>query len=155
MLGNFSFGNYFKKEAISQTLGILVTEVLELDKSKLYVTIYPDDKEAYDYWHNMIGLADERIFKFDDNFWEIGEGPCGPDSEIFYDLALNAAVASLRATSAVTATVTWKFGTRFHPVQPDERRKIRTLERKTSIPAAASNDWLRSFSRRNRTLKQT
>lgn len=85
MLGNFSFGNYFKKEAISWAWEFL-TEVLELDKSKLYVTIYPDDKEAYDYWHNMIGLADERIFKFDDNFWEIGEGPCGPDSEIFYDL---------------------------------------------------------------------
>lgn len=85
MLGNFSFGNYFKKEAISWAWEFL-TEVLKLDKSKLYVTIYPDDKEAYDYWHNMIGLADERIFKFDDNFWEIGEGPCGPDSEIFYDL---------------------------------------------------------------------
>ncbi len=85
MLGNFSFGNYFKKEAISWAWEFL-TEVLELDKSRLYVTIYPDDKEAYDYWHNMIGLADERIFKFDDNFWEIGEGPCGPDSEIFYDL---------------------------------------------------------------------
>lgn len=85
MLGNFSFGNYFKKEAISWAWEFL-TKVLELDKSKLYVTIYPDDKEAYDYWHNMIGLADERIFKFDDNFWEIGEGPCGPDSEIFYDL---------------------------------------------------------------------
>lgn len=85
MLGNFSFGDYFKKEAISWAWEFL-TEVLELDKSKLYVTIYPDDKEAYDYWHNMIGLADERIFKFEDNFWEIGEGPCGPDSEIFYDL---------------------------------------------------------------------
>ena len=85
MLGNFSFGNYFKKEAISWAWEFL-TKVLELDTDKLYVTIYPDDKEAYDYWHNMIGLADERIFKFDDNFWEIGEGPCGPDSEIFYDL---------------------------------------------------------------------
>lgn len=85
MLGNFSFGNYFKKEAISWAWEFL-TKVLELDTDKLYVTIYPDDKEAYDYWHNMIGLADERIFKFEDNFWEIGEGPCGPDSEIFYDL---------------------------------------------------------------------
>ncbi len=85
MLGNFSFGNYFKKEAISWAWEFL-TEVLELDKDKLYVTIYPNDDEAYDYWHNMIGLSDERIFKFEDNFWEIGEGPCGPDSEIFYDL---------------------------------------------------------------------
>lgn len=85
MLGNFSFGDYFKKEAISWAWEFL-TKVLELDTDKLYVTIYPDDKEAYDYWHNMIGLADERIFKMDDNFWEIGEGPCGPDSEIYYDL---------------------------------------------------------------------
>lgn len=85
MLGNFSFGDYFKKEAISWAWEFL-TEVLALDKDKLYVTIYPDDTEAYDYWHNMIGLADERIFKMEDNFWEIGEGPCGPDSEIFYDL---------------------------------------------------------------------
>ena len=85
MLGNFSFGDYFKKEAISWAWEFL-TKVLELDTDKLYVTIYPDDTEAYDYWHNMIGLADERIFKFEDNFWEIGEGPCGPDSEIFYDL---------------------------------------------------------------------
>ena len=85
MLGNFSFRDYFKKEAISWAWEFL-TKVIELDPDKLYVTIYPDDKEAYDYWHNMIGLADERIFKFDDNFWEIGEGPCGPDSEIFYDL---------------------------------------------------------------------
>ncbi len=85
MLGNFSFGDYFKKEAISWAWEFL-TKVIELDPDKLYVTIYPDEKEAYDYRHNMICLADERIFKFDDNFWEIGEGPCGPDSEIFYDL---------------------------------------------------------------------
>ena len=63
-----------------------MTEVLELDTNKLYVTVYPEDEEAYDIWHNIIGLADERIFKLEDNFWEIGEGPCGPDSEIFYDL---------------------------------------------------------------------
>lgn len=85
MLGNFSFGNYFKKEAITWAWEFL-TEVLELDTNRLYVTIYPDDKEAYDLWHNVIGLADDRIFKFEDNFWEIGEGPCGPDSEIFYDI---------------------------------------------------------------------
>ena len=85
MLGNFSFGNYFKKEAISWAWEFL-TKVLELDQSKLSVTIYPDDDEAYGYWHNMIGLPDDHIFKMDDNFWEIGEGPCGPDSEIFYDL---------------------------------------------------------------------
>ncbi len=85
MLGNFSFGDYFKKEAITWAWEFL-TEVLELDMNKLYVTVYPEDEEAYDIWHNIVGLADERIFKLEDNFWEIGEGPCGPDSEIFYDL---------------------------------------------------------------------
>ena len=85
MLGNFSFGDYFKKEAITWA-GEFLTEVLELDTNKLYVTVYPEDEEAYDIWHNIVGLADERIFKLEDNFWEIGEGPCGPDSEIFYDL---------------------------------------------------------------------
>ena len=85
MLGNFSFGDYFKKEAITWAWEFL-TEVLELDTNKLYVTVYPEDEEAYDIWHNIVGLADERIFKLEDKFWEIGEGPCGPDSEIIYDL---------------------------------------------------------------------
>lgn len=85
MLGNFSFGDYFKKEAIHWAWEFL-TEVIKLDKDKLYVTIYPDDEEAHEVWHNEIGLAEERIIRLEDNFWEIGEGPCGPDSEIFYDL---------------------------------------------------------------------
>ena len=84
MLGNFSFGDYFKKEAISWAWEFL-TEVIKLDSSRLYVTIYPDDKEAYDYWHTMIGLPENHIYPLADNFWEIGEGPCGPDSEIFFD----------------------------------------------------------------------
>lgn len=85
MLGNFSFGNYFKKEAIDWAWEFL-TDVLQLDQSKLYVTVYPDDDEAYGYWHDMIGVPEDHISRLEDNFWEIGEGPCGPDSEIFYDL---------------------------------------------------------------------
>lgn len=84
MLGNFSFGDYFKKEAITWAWEFL-TEVIRLDKSRLYITIYPDDHEAHDYWHKMIGLPENHIYPLSDNFWEIGEGPCGPDSEIFYD----------------------------------------------------------------------
>lgn len=84
MLGNFSFGDYFKKEAISWAWEFL-TEVVKLEKEKLYVTVYPKDKEAYDYWKNMIGIPENHIFALEDNFWEIGEGPCGPDTEIFYD----------------------------------------------------------------------
>lgn len=85
MLGNFSFGDYFKKEAIHWAWEFL-TEVIKLDKNRLYVTVYPEDNEAYDLWHKEIGLPEDHISRLEDNFWEIGEGPCGPDSEIFYDL---------------------------------------------------------------------
>ncbi|MCF0156001.1 MAG: alanine--tRNA ligase, partial [Veillonella sp.] len=85
MLGNFSFGDYFKHDAIHWAWEFL-TEVIKLDKNKLYVTVYPDDQEAYDTWHKECGVEESHISRLDDNFWEIGEGPCGPDSEIFYDL---------------------------------------------------------------------
>lgn len=86
MLGNFSFGDYFKKEAITWSWEFL-TVTLGLDPNRLYPSVYVDDKEAYDLWHDMIGIPCERIFKFgkEDNFWEHGSGPCGPCSEIYYD----------------------------------------------------------------------
>ncbi|APC96528.1 alanine--tRNA ligase [Francisella frigiditurris] len=87
MLGNFSFGDYFKKEAISFAWEFL-TEEISLPKEKLWVTIYATDEEAFDVWHNHIGLDKERIIRIDssDNFWEMGDtGPCGPCTEIFYD----------------------------------------------------------------------
>ena len=86
MLGNFSFGDYFKKEAISWSWEFL-TEVLEMDPERLYPSVYQDDDEAFDLWHEMIGIPKERIFRFgkEDNFWEHGSGPCGPCSEIYYD----------------------------------------------------------------------
>ncbi|MDQ0190513.1 alanine--tRNA ligase [Alicyclobacillus cycloheptanicus] len=85
MLGNFSFGDYFKQEAIPWAWEFL-TQHLELDPARLSVTIHHSDDEAYAIWHDVVGLPDERIIRGDeDNFWEIGEGPCGPCSEIFYD----------------------------------------------------------------------
>ena len=86
MLGNFSFGDYFKKEAITWSWEFL-TVTLGLDPNRLYPSVYVDDDEAYDLWHDMIGIPSERIFKFgkEDNFWEHGSGPCGPCSEIYYD----------------------------------------------------------------------
>lgn len=86
MLGNFSFGDYFKREAIHWAWEFL-TEIIELDKDRLYVTVYEQDQEAYDIWHKEIGLNPEKISKNgkDDNFWELEEGPCGPCSEINYD----------------------------------------------------------------------
>ena len=85
MLGNFSFGDYFKNEAIGFAWEFL-TGVLELEPALLSVTVHHSDDEAFAIWHKKIGLPKERIVLGDeDNFWEIGEGPCGPCSEIFYD----------------------------------------------------------------------
>ncbi|HIX58360.1 MAG TPA: alanine--tRNA ligase [Candidatus Blautia gallistercoris] len=86
MLGNFSFGDYFKKEAIAWSWEFL-TQVVGLDPDRLYPSIYLDDEEAFEIWNKDIGIAPERIFRFgkEDNFWEHGAGPCGPCSEIYYD----------------------------------------------------------------------
>ena len=87
MLGNFSFGDYFKEDAIKYAWEFL-TEVLKLDKEKLWITVYKDDDEAEEIWKNIIGVDPKRIARLgdDDNFWSMGDtGPCGPCSEIFYD----------------------------------------------------------------------
>ena len=86
MLGNFSFGDYFKNEAIAWSWEFL-TKVVGLDENRLYPSIYLDDDEAFDIWNKKIGVPAEKIFRFgkEDNFWEHGAGPCGPCSEIYYD----------------------------------------------------------------------
>lgn len=86
MLGNFSFGDYFKHEAIAWSWEFL-TKVVGLDENRLYPSVYESDDEAFDIWNKEIGVAKERIFRFgkEDNFWEHGAGPCGPCSEIYYD----------------------------------------------------------------------
>ena len=86
MLGNFSFGDYFKNEAIEWSWEFL-TEVVGLDPDRLYPSVYEEDDEAFDIWNKKMGIPAERIFRFgkEDNFWEHGSGPCGPCSEIYYD----------------------------------------------------------------------
>ncbi len=86
MLGNFSFGDYFKREAIHWSWEFL-TEYVGLDANRLYPSVYEEDDEAFEIWNKEIGIAAERIFRFGkaDNFWEHGAGPCGPCSEIYYD----------------------------------------------------------------------
>lgn len=86
MLGNFSFGDYFKHEAIAWSWEFL-TEVVGLEADRLYPSVYLEDDEAFDIWNKEIGISPERIFHFgkEDNFWEHGSGPCGPCSEIYYD----------------------------------------------------------------------
>ncbi len=87
MLGNFSFGDYFKEEAISYAWN-LITKEFGIDKNRLYVTVYHDDEEAFNFWKKIAGFSDDKIIKIatSDNFWSMGDtGPCGPCSEIFYD----------------------------------------------------------------------
>ncbi|TVZ88254.1 alanyl-tRNA synthetase [Aeribacillus composti] len=86
MLGNFSIGDYFKEEAIEWAWEFLTSEKwIGFDPNRLSVTIHPEDEEAYDIWKNKIGLPEERIIRLEGNFWDIGEGPSGPNTEIFYD----------------------------------------------------------------------
>ncbi|WP_311370254.1 alanine--tRNA ligase [Anaerococcus hydrogenalis] len=93
MLGNFSFGDYFKREAIHWAYEFL-TENLEIDKDLLWVSVYENDDEAYKIWNEEIGLSKDRILRFgkEDNFWELEVGPCGPDSEIFVDRGVEKAI---------------------------------------------------------------
>ncbi|WP_018924128.1 alanine--tRNA ligase [Salsuginibacillus kocurii] len=86
MLGNFSIGEYFKKEAIEWGWEFLTSERwIGFDSERLSVTVHPEDDEAYQYWKDEIGLPEERIIRIEENFWDIGEGPSGPNTEIFYD----------------------------------------------------------------------
>ena len=86
MLGNFSIGDYFKQEAIEFAWEFLTSEKwMAMDPKLLYVTIHPEDKEAYRIWNEDIGLEESRIIRIEGNFWDIGEGPSGPNTEIFYD----------------------------------------------------------------------
>lgn len=86
MLGNFSIGDYFKEEAITWAWEFLTDKKwIGFDPNRLSVTVYPEDEEAFKLWNEKIGIPAERIIKLEDNFWDIGEGPCGPCTEIFYD----------------------------------------------------------------------
>ncbi len=86
MLGNFSIGDYFKQEAIEFVWEFLTSDKwMGMEPDKLYVTIHPEDMEAYNIWHKDIGLEESRIIRIEGNFWDIGEGPSGPNTEIFYD----------------------------------------------------------------------
>lgn len=86
MLGNFSIGDYFKEEAVTWAWEFLTgKDWIGFDPDRLSVTVYPEDEEAFKLWNEKIGLPAERIIKLEDNFWDIGEGPCGPCTEIFYD----------------------------------------------------------------------
>ena len=86
MLGNFSLGDYFKKE-VKPWDWTCCTDILEMPADRLYVSVFQDDDEAFDIWHHTVGLSKDRIYRMgkEDNYWEHGIGPCGPCSEIYFD----------------------------------------------------------------------
>lgn len=132
MLGNFSFGDYFKKEAIAFAWE-LVTEVYRLPAERLYITVYQDDDEAFRLWNREIGIPAEKIFRFgkEDNFWAMGEtGPCGPCSEIHYDLGEDIEAGSPRdliASGSYRFVELWNLV--FMEFFQDERGQMHPLPR--------------------------
>ena len=141
MLGNFSFGDYFKHEAIAWSWEFLTSEQwVGLDPNRLYPSVYVDDDEAWNIWHDEIGIPAERIFRFgkEDNFWEHGAGPCGPCSEIYQTAARNTVAVSLTALSAATATDISRSGTTFSSqFDNDGHGNYTELSEKISTPAWA------------------
>ena len=139
MLGNFSFGDYFKREAITWTWEFL-TEVVGLDKDRLYPSVYLEDDEAFDIWNKEIGIPAERIFRFgkEDNFWEHGAGPCGPCSEVYMIGARSMAAASRIVPWAATVTGIWRSGTTYLPsLTMTATITTQSWSRRTLIPAWA------------------
>ena len=113
MLGNFSFGDYFKEGAIEFAWDLLINGY-GLPAEKLYASVYLDDDEAYNLWHEKIGIPTERIVRFgeEDNFWAMGDtGPCGPCSELLLDRGSSTPVTGRIAEWAASVTATLKSGT--------------------------------------------
>ena len=110
MFGNFSFGDYFKKEAIHWAWEFL-TEVIKLDKNRLYVTVYPDDQEAYDTWHNDCGVEESHITRLEDNFWKSVKAHVVLIVKSSSTKVLNMVVMILTVHQVVTAIAILKSGT--------------------------------------------
>ena len=133
MLGNFSFGDYFKHEAIAWSWEFL-TKVVGLDENRLYPSIYENDDEAFEIWNKEVGVPAERIFRFgkEDNFWEHGSGPCGPCSEIYYD----------RGEKYGCGKPDWRSGTTSSPSSTTTATAtILSWPRRTSTPAWVWSVW--------------
>lgn len=128
MLGNFSFGDYFKETAI-EFAWKFITEELSLDKNRLSITVYHTDDEAYEIWRKISGFSDDKIIRIttDDNFWSMGNtGPCGPCSEIFYDHGNSALHEDDRIVEI------WNLV--FMEFNKDEEGNLQKLPKNASIP---------------------
>ena len=149
MLGNFSFGDYFKHEAIAWSWEFL-TKVLGLEEDRLYPSIYGEDEEAYEIWTREVGVPGEKITRFYrdpetgecDNFWEHGAGPCGPCSEIYYDRGEKYGCGSPDCKVGCDCDVSWKYGTTcLHSLKGTARAVIPSFPRKILIPVWDLSVW--------------
>ena len=142
MLGNFSFGDYFKKEIIPWSWEF-VTKELGIPADKLWITIHTEDDEAFDIWHNVVGLPEERIVRLEENFWEIGSGPCGPCSEIHVDLGEERGCGKPTCAVGCDCAVSWKSGIWYSlNIIKMKMVLIRRWLTKILIPVPVSNVWL-------------
>ena len=145
MLGNFSFGDYFKEKAMEFGWDLL-TNRYGFPEEKLWVSVFLEDDEAYDLWHRNIGVQEDRIVRFgeEDNFWTMGNtGPCGPCSEILIDREKHSVAASRSAVSVVNAIGTLKYGIWYLCSSTVIRTgKWRPYQNRVSIPGW---DWNGSF----------
>lgn len=148
MLGNFSFGDYFKQEAIAWSWEFL-TKTIGMDPDRLYPSIYGEDEEAFEIWNKEIGIPAEKITRFYrdengdcDNFWEHGAGPCGPARRSITIGERSMAAADPTAKWAATATALWKSGTMYSlSLRATERAIIRNFPRKILTPAWVWSVW--------------
>ena len=146
MLGNFSFGDYFKHDAIQWTWEFLTDpKWVGLEADRLYPSVYLEDDEAFNIWRDVVGIPEDRIYRMgkEDNFWEHGSGPCGPCSEVYYDRGRLSAAAALTASPAVTATGIWRSGTTSLPsLTTMGRATTPNWPRRTLTRAWAWSGWL-------------
>ncbi len=120
MLGNFSFGDYFKHDSIAWGWEFVTDEKwLGIPTDNLWVTVYLDDDEAFDIWENEIGVPKDRIVRLgkEDNFWEIGTGPCGPCSEMYYDRGPKYGCDNPDCKPGCDCDVMLSFGTMYYTIR--------------------------------------
>ena len=145
MLGNFSFGDYFKHEAIAWSWEFLTSpDWVGLDPERLYPSVYEKDDEAFNIWRDEIGIPESRITRLgkEDNFWEHGSGPCGPCSENYLTAARSTAAVSRTVRPAATATAIWRSGTTSFPsLTMTATATTLTSFRRISTPAWALSVW--------------
>lgn len=159
MMGNFSVGDYFKKEAITWAWELLTSdEWFGFDPERLYITYYPKDNDAHQFWLDA-GVKEDHLLADQDNFWDIGQGPSGPDTEVFYDRGQemnNLPEDDPESYPGAKTNATWKSGTSSSPSLTTPQKTLTNRYRtRTSIPGWGWNGSFQSLKTPRPTLKPT